>query len=395
MPKLPFKRKARGGEADQLAAYLPTQTIDYTSLPPIDEESALARFRRLPLPTRLSIVLLPILLIAGATWVVWSLLNAPQSTEAAETPPPSLTLADARVVNRDAIAIEGTADHVADGTPVSAQLLDGTQPVAWADPTSTTGLVMNGRFNLRLTKAADAPPLPERNTYRVEVTLGNGAEALTAQRDLVVPSLLREEFFAVAVEATSVPEPTPAPSPEPTPAPSPEPTPAPSPEPTPIPAGPPTVATTAEATLLISPTLGSAVVTVVQPGTTFTPLLRSDDGQWFLVPQGARVAWLSRSQAQVDAARINEIPSVRPPAAAVTAGPLKATVFNGGNIRYLPNLETGTVLGQLHAGQTVTVKGKTADGRWIRVVAPEAEGWVSITLLTIDEATLAQAPVLP
>lgn len=389
MPKLPFKRKARGGEADQLAAYLPTQTIDYTSLPPIDEESALARFRRLPLPTRLSIVLLPILLIAGAAWAVWAILNAPQSTEAAETPPPSITLTDARVVNHDAIAIEGTADHVADGTPVSAQLLDGEQPIAWADPTSTTGLVMNGQFNLRLTKAADAPPLPERNTYRVEVTLGNGTEALTAQQELVVPSLLREEFFAATVEAT------PAPSPEPTPAPSPEATPAPSPEATPVPAGPPSVSTTAEATLLISPTLGSAVVTVVQPGTTFTPLLRSDDGQWFLVPQGERVAWLHRSQAQVDATRVNAIPSVRPPAAAVTAGPLTATVFNGGNIRYLPNLETGTVLGQLHAGQTVTVKGKTADGRWIRVVAPEAEGWVSITLLTIDEATLAQAPIVP
>lgn len=389
MPKLPFKRKARGGEADQLAAYLPTQTIDYTSLPPIDEESALARFRRLPLPTRLSIVLLPILLIAGAAWAVWAILNAPQPTEAAETPPPSITLTDARVVNHDAIAIEGTADHVADGTPVSAQLLDGEQPIAWADPTSTTGLVMNGQFNLRLTKAEDAPPLPERNTYRVEVTLGNGTEALTAQQELVVPSLLREEFFAATVEAT------PAPSPEPTPAPSPEATPAPSPEATPVPAGPPSVSTTAEATLLISPTLGSAVVTVVQPGTTFTPLLRSDDGQWFLVPQGERVAWLHRSQAQVDATRVNAIPSVRPPAAAVTAGPLTATVFNGGNIRYLPNLETGTVLGQLHAGQTVTVKGKTADGRWIRVVAPEAEGWVSITLLTIDEATLAQAPIVP
>lgn len=73
-------------------------------------------------------------------------------------------------------------------------------------------------------------------------------------------------------------------------------------------------------------------------------------------------------------------------------GTLTATVFNGGNIRQDPSLQ-GQVLGQLHAGQAVLLHEKTADGRWYRVTAPEASGWVSVTLLTIDPATASQVPV--
>jgi hypothetical protein len=56
-------------------------------------------------------------------------------------------------------------------------------------------------------------------------------------------------------------------------------------------------------------------------------------------------------------------------------------------------MDRGTVLGQLHAGQTITLKSQTADGQWFRVVAPEAEGWVSVTLLEIADAVIAQVPV--
>jgi flagellar FliL protein len=63
---------------------------------------------------------------------------------------------------------------------------------------------------------------------------------------------------------------------------------------------------------------------------------------------------------------------------------LTATVFNGGNIRQEPDLN-GPVLGQLHAGEVVTLLERSANGEWYRVIAPEATGWVSRTLLTIKQ----------
>lgn len=64
------------------------------------------------------------------------------------------------------------------------------------------------------------------------------------------------------------------------------------------------------------------------------------------------------------------------------ASPLSATVANGGNIRQSPAVK-GSVLGQIHAGEFVTLEQKTANGAWYYVVAPEASGWVHVSLLRI------------
>ena len=71
------------------------------------------------------------------------------------------------------------------------------------------------------------------------------------------------------------------------------------------------------------------------------------------------------------------------PSAAAASGGLSATVFNGGNIRQTPSAK-GQVLGQLHAHQTVDLLGKTVDGRWYQVSAPEAIGWVHVSLLRVS-----------
>jgi uncharacterized protein YgiM (DUF1202 family) len=144
--------------------------------------------------------------------------------------------------------------------------------------------------------------------------------------------------------------------------------------------------------MLISPTLRSAAIGSVQVGATFEPMLRSEDNKWFLVKQAEQVGWLHADQIKIDPQAGAKVASVRPDPAKVKAGPLTATVFNGGNIRYRPNVQTGTVLGQLHAGQMVTLTAKTADGNWYKVVAEEAEGWVSQSLLTIDAAVAAKVP---
>jgi hypothetical protein len=68
-----------------------------------------------------------------------------------------------------------------------------------------------------------------------------------------------------------------------------------------------------------------------------------------------------------------------------SAQDLSARVVNGGNIRQTPD-KKGVVLGQLHAGQVVTLEQRTINGLWYYVTAPEASGWVHASLLRISPA---------
>lgn len=75
------------------------------------------------------------------------------------------------------------------------------------------------------------------------------------------------------------------------------------------------------------------------------------------------------------------------------ASNLTATVFNGGNIRAAPHTQA-EVLGQLHAAETVALLERSADGVWYHVDAPEASGWVHVSLLTIAPDVAPQVPLL-
>jgi SH3-like domain-containing protein len=85
-------------------------------------------------------------------------------------------------------------------------------------------------------------------------------------------------------------------------------------------------------------------------------------------------------------------PTAQPEPTTAPAATLTATVFNGGNIRKAPRVsnDKADVLGQLHAGEVVTLLERSNDSAWYRVQAPEAEGWVSATLLTIDPEVAKQ-----
>ena len=82
-------------------------------------------------------------------------------------------------------------------------------------------------------------------------------------------------------------------------------------------------------------------------------------------------------------------PTVPAEPTATSTATLTATVFNGGNIRKESQVGDN-VLGQLHAGEVVTLLERSTDSAWYRVQAPEAEGWVSATLLTIDPEVAKQ-----
>jgi len=88
-------------------------------------------------------------------------------------------------------------------------------------------------------------------------------------------------------------------------------------------------------------------------------------------------------------------PTEAPTVAPTPVPELTATVFNGGNIRRQPKVTNvqSDVLGQLHAGEIVTLLERSEDSAWYRVKAPEAEGWVSATLLTVDPAIAKQVAV--
>jgi flagellar FliL protein len=95
------------------------------------------------------------------------------------------------------------------------------------------------------------------------------------------------------------------------------------------------------------------------------------------------------------------VPSQQPPQPTAAATPtveavpvtVTATVSNGGNIRAAPNLN-GQVLGQLVAGQEVTLFEKSADGFWYRLQAPNGTGWASATLINVSREDAERVPLV-
>ncbi len=428
MAKLPWRRKNAEATPPSLDTYLSAQPIDYTALSVDEDDGVAARFQRLPFVVRVALFLVPLLLLGGIGWATYSFVATPPET--AMTPsvvPPQMKLNAARVVNPQEIVVMGTTQDIPNGTNVSARILQNGEPIDWIEPTSNAGVVNDNMITLRVRKTLTwAQQLSPDADYSVEL-LVDSTPAVSASQALDVPDPLASSFFGEVVAAVTTepttepttapaateapsepteappepteapPEPTPAP-PEPTPAPPeptpvpPEPTPAP-PEPTPAPAAPVVSLTVStNATLLVSPTLGSAVISTAPSGAKYQPLLRTPDNQFYLVYDDNRVGWLPAAQVSIEPAQAAQIALTTPSKAAVAAGPLLASVFNGGNIRYGPSWMSGTVLGQLHAGQTITVKERTADGVWYHVVAPEAEGWVHVSLLRMSADVLRKIP---
>ncbi len=145
------------------------------------------------------------------------------------------------------------------------------------------------------------------------------------------------------------------------------------------------------------------------PGVSFTPPLdqinaaetvqllgKSDDGNWYkIVNQRSVTGWVSRSLLNLTPELIAKVGPAQPDAAASSSAPtgLTATVFNGGNVRTGPGVSNG-VVEQINAGETVQLLAKNAAGSWIKITTPrKTTGWVSVTLLTVDAATLAKVTV--
>lgn len=377
MPKLPWKRGEADGEQPPISSYLQAQPVDYTSMPVVEEEGRFDAFRRMPAAARALVVLLPLLLIFGGGWAVRQFIFAAPTPVVAQ-PLPEVLAGEARVVNPSEIRVKGETKNIPDGAEINAYLVVDEEIADWADAETSAAAVEGGQIELSLRKDPTwAEQLPVTSVYSIEVSVASDPPVTTTYA-LVVPAPLADEFYGtlVAEAPTATPEPTKAPA---------------APTATPV-AGPPTLVVGANASMIISPTLGSGVVGSPGDGAIYQPLLRTPDSQFFLVQEGETVGWLPVGNVTIDPQAASKVAVTTPAAEAVKAGPLFGKVFNGGNIRYRPSVSTGTVLGQMHAGETVTLKQRTADGQWYRVVAPAAEGWVSVTLLTIDPRVAANVP---
>lgn len=76
-----------------------------------------------------------------------------------------------------------------------------------------------------------------------------------------------------------------------------------------------------------------------------------------------------------------------------TAGPPTGVARRAGNVRDQPTANGSTVIGSIAEGDVVTLRRRTSDG-WYAVQTPgELIGWVSDTLLTVDDAVAAALPV--
>ena len=377
-----FFRKRDDNEPDpQATAYLPTQPVDYTSLPVVEEKSALDKFRALPLIRRILILLLLFAFLGAVGFALSQVLGRPETVVA--PPAPQLTIEEARVLNGDEIRLTGNVVNSTPGLTLSAVLLQGSEAIAWIDSATSTISLTNGAFDTRVRRDANwQERLDAAAPYVIELS----NPAIPPQTMTVtVPPRAADDFYKggeVAVAATATTAPTAVP-----------PTAAPAPTDAPAPPLAAAVVASPGATLIFSPTLGSRVLLTLDPNTPVEPLLRTDDSRFFLVEQGNTIGWLPAEQAQVDLVRASQVRSVIPPAGASSAGPLTAVVANGGNIRYAPNVQSGTVLGQMIAGQTVTLQQKLASGTWYYVIAPAAQGWVARDLLQIDQRTIAAVPL--
>ncbi len=81
------------------------------------------------------------------------------------------------------------------------------------------------------------------------------------------------------------------------------------------------------------------------------------------------------------------------PTAVEATRELTGTATIAGNIRREPNREA-EVLGRLALGEVVTLVERSIDGEWYRVTTSEGlSGWVSRTLLVVDQNLAAQLPV--
>lgn len=106
----------------------------------------------------------------------------------------------------------------------------------------------------------------------------------------------------------------------------------------------------------------------------------------------AEAATAEPTAAPTEVAAATAVPAT--PAPAAGPAPLSASVFNGGNVRSLPQIAGSQIYDQINAAEQVQLLQKTTNGQWYLIKnLRDKVGWVSATLLQVDPAVSAKVPI--
>jgi flagellar FliL protein len=426
----------RRSKSDTLADVPPPdigELVDYTSMPEEPEpQSWQERLAGLSTANKVLLALVPLILI-GAVVALVLMLTSPGGGTAAEAPPPTpepgITLEQATLVNPTTINLVGDTTLPA-GTSIRVSMLeDGDDFSDWLQAEETTFEADGSDFSQRIGKDPNGPDATPDTSHTVVLTAEVGDEEVSASVELTIPGPYQSAFYE------SPPTPTPArPTPRPTPTTAPDPTPAeeedePTPTPEPQPAqGAVAVTVGNGGNVRSEPNAGAAIVGQVALNDTVEIIEKTPDDIWYRIRFGQddTTGWTHYVVLQMGQDVINQIPVQgaattpdptptpaddpdtppaddpdtppaddpdTPPADVGSTG-LMVDVFNGGNVRSEPTLNSRAIVGTINAGEQVELLQKTSDSIWYQVnTETDTVGWVHNSLLTIPDDIAAQVPV--
>lgn len=421
------RQRAEGG--------IPTdfdQVHDYTAAATEEGGNWQAKLLALPLPAKIAMGGVPLLLILGTVAAVTLNPNKPPPTPTPPTKKYTLTITKADLVSSEPQTINILADtDLPEGISVTAKLLDEEQkPFPWPKRETTLTEVVKSKITLRLLKDPKGLGATKGMTYTVLLeakalvtnthTLKVNETLVTATHTLNVPKLFVEAFFTeakkvilkatphispTAIASTKVLTPTPEFSPTTEVAMNPTATTTPT-------VTPATRATGLTATIFNGgnvrnqPVLGNNVAYLINPNEEVTLLQKTANGLWYKIKntQGQE-GWIHNTLLVFDRRLADQVPiegaasasSISAPSkpASPSATGLSAIVFNGGRIRSQPDSSNDkNVVGGINAGDTVEIFQKTLKSDWYRIKNQKGEeGWVHKSLLAIDPSLVTKIPL--
>ncbi len=360
--------------------------IDYTAIPFEEPQTPLQRIQNAPAAVKLLAILVPLLII-GALFALPQILGGGgggASTNPTLAPIPVIDSVSAEAVGNGTVLIRAKTT-LGEGEPVSVFMKENDVDFPWFDKERAIGRVSAGSILIPLPRAATPLATTRGNNYTIIlVAMPAGQPTIqSAPATIIFTPEGTADFFGGSVAA----QPT-ATSEQPT---------ATSEQPTIIAATPVITATVRN---------GGNIRSIASPqgekrglvagGESVTILAKSADGQWYRVRTANAEGWVSATLLSVDAALAAQLPEengIAAPAPTPALSGLKASVFNGGNVRTLPSTK-GEVLDQINAGETVSLIAQSPDGKWLLILNPRSvTGWVSETLLTLPATAKQALPV--
>lgn len=130
-------------------------------------------------------------------------------------------------------------------------------------------------------------------------------------------------------------------------------------------------------------------VAIAQPGKVLILNARNDNASWLFayLPDGS-AGWIPADSSFLPSSTINNLPIITPFSDTTTYPTAYYLVYSGPGFLFEPFY-------RVDLGQTMTIRGRTADARWVLVqVADGREGWLTADIVQVA-VPLERLPVIP